>query len=164
MDPREREAKEAKQRQTQALLDRAYDRVVSSQLSKLSAQKTYTQDDEEAYKARIAADREKATNKKRKALSAEHEELARTTGLSGHVVALMAGDDDDDDDDHDDDGRARDSSRKRKKKKKSSSSSAKKLVEANQLLSHTRTCYRVRRGLRHMHRSLEIYSYTENME
>ena len=43
MDPREREAREAKQRQNKELLDRAYDRVVSSQLSKLSAKKTYTE-------------------------------------------------------------------------------------------------------------------------
>lgn len=91
MDPREREAKEAKQRQTRELLDRAYDRVVSTQLSKLSSKKTYTDDDEKAYRQTIASDREKAANKKRKALSAEHEQLARTTGLSGHVVALMAG-------------------------------------------------------------------------
>lgn len=43
MDPREREAREAKQRQNKELLDRAYERVVSSQLSKLSAKKTYTE-------------------------------------------------------------------------------------------------------------------------
>jgi len=43
MDPREREAREAKQRQNKELLDRAYDRVVSTQLSKLSAKKTYTE-------------------------------------------------------------------------------------------------------------------------
>jgi hypothetical protein len=42
MDPREREAKEAMQRQRQKLLDRAYDEVVTKQLEKLGARKTFT--------------------------------------------------------------------------------------------------------------------------
>jgi hypothetical protein len=42
MDPREREAKEAKERQRQQLLDRAYDQVVAKQLEKLGAKKTFT--------------------------------------------------------------------------------------------------------------------------
>ena len=42
MDPREREAKEAKERQRQQLLDRAYDQVVTKQLEKLGARKTFT--------------------------------------------------------------------------------------------------------------------------
>ena len=42
MDPREREAKEAKARQRQQLLDRAYDEVVAKQLEKLNAKKTFT--------------------------------------------------------------------------------------------------------------------------
>lgn len=36
MDPREREAKLKKERERQALLDRAYERVVGSQLDKLN--------------------------------------------------------------------------------------------------------------------------------
>jgi hypothetical protein len=42
MDPREREAKEAKERQRQQLLDRAYDQVVAKQLEKLGSKKTFT--------------------------------------------------------------------------------------------------------------------------
>lgn len=42
MDPREREAREAKERQKQELLNRAYDRVISAQLSKISSKKTFT--------------------------------------------------------------------------------------------------------------------------
>ena len=42
MDPREREAKQAKARQRQQLLDRAYDEVVAKQLEKLNAKKTFT--------------------------------------------------------------------------------------------------------------------------
>ena len=94
-----------------------------------------SEDDEEAYRQKIAQDRERATNKKRKTISTEHAELARTTGLSGQVVALMAGHDDDDDDDRSDDDRSSSDrkkkskkSRKKKdyKKKKSSSRSSKR--------------------------------------
>lgn len=42
MDPREREKQEEKARERKALLDRAYDRVISSQLSKLASKKTVT--------------------------------------------------------------------------------------------------------------------------
>lgn len=42
MDPREREAKAAKERQRKQLLDRAYDQVVAKQLEKLGAKKTFT--------------------------------------------------------------------------------------------------------------------------
>eukprot|EP00970_Alexandrium_tamarense_P017707 scaffold10795_cov193-Alexandrium_tamarense.AAC.10 len=42
MDPRERDAREKKQKQTRELLDRAYDRVVTAQLEKLSSIKTFT--------------------------------------------------------------------------------------------------------------------------
>ncbi len=42
MDPRERERQEEKARERKALLDRAYDRVISSQLSKLASKKTVT--------------------------------------------------------------------------------------------------------------------------
>ena len=125
-DPRTREAKEAKQRQKQELLDRVYNRVVSSQLSKLSAKKTYTEDDEEKYKQKLILDREKASNKKRKALSAEHEELARTTGLSGHVVALMAGKDDASDNGEDDRKKQRKSKKSKSYKKKYKKKDSKK--------------------------------------
>jgi hypothetical protein len=42
MDPREREAKQKKEQERQALLDRAYDRVIGSQLDKLSKKKETT--------------------------------------------------------------------------------------------------------------------------
>ena len=42
MDPREREAKFKKEEERQALLNRAYDRVVGSQLEKLSKKKHTT--------------------------------------------------------------------------------------------------------------------------
>ena len=42
MDPREREAREAKERQRKQLLDRAYDQVVAKQLEKLGSKKTFT--------------------------------------------------------------------------------------------------------------------------
>ena len=42
MDPRELEKQEEKARERKALLDRAYDRVISSQLSKLASKKTVT--------------------------------------------------------------------------------------------------------------------------
>lgn len=42
IDPREREAKEAKERQRRELLDRAYDQVVAKQLEKIGAKKTFT--------------------------------------------------------------------------------------------------------------------------
>ena len=42
MDPRERERQEEKARERKALLDRAYDRVVASQLQKLASKKTIT--------------------------------------------------------------------------------------------------------------------------
>mmetsp|Transcript_35632 Transcript_35632/g.85039 ORF Transcript_35632/g.85039 Transcript_35632/m.85039 type:complete len:197 (-) Transcript_35632:104-694(-) len=114
MDPREREAREAQQRKRQGLLDRAYERVVGNQLSKLASQKTYTEDDNEAYRRKLEKDREKAAGRKRKAMSAEHEELARTTGLRGDVVALMA----DDSDGEDSVSRSRKRSKSKKHKKK----------------------------------------------
>merc|ERR1740124_260889 len=61
--------------------------------------------EEEDYKLTLANQRDAITSQKRKTISAEHDHLARTTGLSGQVVALMSGVvDDDDDHDHDDDG------------------------------------------------------------
>ena len=112
MDPRERDERKFKQRHTQALLDKAYDEIVSSQLERLKSKKSYTENDEDAYRLKLEADRDRAAKKRRKVMSAEHEELARTTGLSGHVVALMAsGDHDNSDSD--------DASRKRHHKRKS---------------------------------------------
>ena len=112
MDPRERDERKSKQRHTQALLDKAYDEIVSSQLERLKSKKTYTENDEDAYRLKLEADRDRAAKKRQKVMSAEHEELARTTGLSGHVVALMAsGDHDNSDND--------DASRKRHHKRKS---------------------------------------------
>jgi hypothetical protein len=112
MDPRECDERKFKQRHTQALLDKAYDEIVSSQLERLKSKKSYTENDEDAYRLILEADRDCAAKKRRKVMSAEHEELARTTGLSGHVVALMAsGDHDNSDSD--------DASRKRHHKKKS---------------------------------------------
>ena len=73
------------------------------------------EDDEEAYRKKIASDREKAARKKRKTISAEQAELARSTGLSGQVVALMAGHDDGSDDE-DDATNSDDDGKKRKKK------------------------------------------------
>lgn len=109
MDPRQREERNAKQRHTQALLDKAYGEIISSQLERLSSKKSYTENDEDAYRLSLAADREQATKKRRKIISVEHEELARTTGLSGHVVALMVAGNHDDSD----------ASRKRHHKRKS---------------------------------------------
>lgn len=127
MDPRDREAREAIEQRKKELLDRAYDRVVLPQLNKISSQKTYTEDDEEAYRQQNASDREKAVNRKRKALTAEHEELARTTGLSGHVVALMAsGGQEDGDDDSSGNDRDRKHSKKKKKSKKKHKKKGKK--------------------------------------
>lgn len=77
---------------------------------------TISEDDEEAYRRKMALDREKATSRKRKAISAEHAELARTTGLSGQVVALMAGHDDGDSDG--DGSKSSNEDRRRRKKKK----------------------------------------------
>mmetsp|Transcript_20258 Transcript_20258/g.58132 ORF Transcript_20258/g.58132 Transcript_20258/m.58132 type:complete len:418 (+) Transcript_20258:28-1281(+) len=128
MDPRGK-AQEKKQQQ-QALLDRAFDRLVGSQLSALQAKgsKTLTEEDEERYRATLAAEREAAAKKKRKVLSAEHAELARTTGLSGQVVAMMAqasgGDDSVDADDAD--GRVDRKSSSKKRSKKNSRSSSRK--------------------------------------
>ena len=82
MDPRERDKRKFKQRHTQALLDKAYDEIVSSQLERLKSKKSYTENDEDAYRLELEADRDRAAKKRRKVMSAEHEELARTTGLS----------------------------------------------------------------------------------
>ena len=75
--------------------------------------------DEEDYRQSLALEREAASSKKRKSISAQHAQLARETGLSGQVVALMAGrrDSDDDDNSKSEDSRS-DTSRRRKKKRK----------------------------------------------
>ena len=127
MDPRDRAAAKEKKEQTKALLDRAFDKLVGSQVSALKSakSKSHTEEDEERYRATLAAEREAASNRKRKALSAEHEELARTTGLSGQVVALMAkgGGGDEGSSKSDDGDRRRSSSKKRDRKSRGKKSS-----------------------------------------
>jgi len=123
-------AQEKKQHQ-QALLDRAFDRLVGSQLTALQAKgsKTLTEEDEERYRATLAAEREAAEKKKRKVLSAEHAELARTTGLSGQVVAMMAKAgtrSDDSGDEHGGGGKGDRKSSSKKRSKKSSRGSSRK--------------------------------------
>ena len=102
MDPRDGAAKDAKAAKTKALLDKAYDSLVTSQLSKIDGSdkkrrkvrakitEGMLEDDEELYRQTMALEREAELGRERKTLSKEHEELARTTGLSGQVVALMA--------------------------------------------------------------------------
>lgn len=115
-------AQEKKQQQ-QALLDRAFDRLVGSQLSALQAKgsKKLTEEDEARYRATLAAEREAAEKKKRKVLSAEHAELARA-GLSGQVVAMMAQAGEGGEDDADGRGDRKSSSKKGSKKSKRGSS------------------------------------------
>jgi hypothetical protein len=117
MDPRDRDAKLAKAKEKQALLDRAFDRIIGSQLKKISSIKQISGQDEENYRKSLEDERVKASKRKRKTLSKEHEELARTTGLSGQVVALMTKEEFDDDDD-DDDSRDFKKAKKKKKRKK----------------------------------------------
>ena len=115
-------AQEKKQQQ-QALLDRAFDRLVGSQLSALQAKgsKKLTEEDEARYRATLAAEREAAEKKKRKVLSAEHAELSRA-GLSGQVVAMMAQAGEGGEDDADGRGDRKSPSKKRSKKSKRGSS------------------------------------------
>lgn len=118
MDPRERDAKHIKEKERQELLNRAYQRVVGSKLEQLSKKKVTTDQDEEDYRQSLALEREAATSKKRKSISAQHAQLARETGLSGQVVALMAGRDDSDDEDDSDSERSKKRKKKKKKRKK----------------------------------------------
>ena len=93
MDPREREKLEQKEAEKRALLDRAFHRVIGSQLEKLQSKTSTTTQEEDVYKQRLEHEREKALKKKpKRTLTKEQEELARSTGLSGHVVALMGKD------------------------------------------------------------------------
>jgi len=112
-----------KRQQQQGLLDRAFDRLVGSQLSALQAKgsKKLTEEDEARYRATLAAEREAAEKKKRKVLSAEHAELARA-GLSGQVVAMMAQAGEGGEDDADGRGDRKSSSKKGSKKSKRGSS------------------------------------------
>ena len=92
MDPRTRDTKLKQDKAQRALLDRAFDRVIGSQLQKLQTSKSSatTNQEEEAYRLRLEQEREAVLKKKpKKTLTKEQEELARSTGLSGHVVALM---------------------------------------------------------------------------
>ena len=120
----DRSKAQEKKEQQKALLDRAFERMVGSQLSALQAKEsqTLTEEDEERYRATLAAEREAAEKKKRKVLSAEAMELARK-GLSGQVVAMMA---EADGEGSDDDDRDRKSSSSKKRSKKSSRSSSRR--------------------------------------
>jgi hypothetical protein len=55
MDPQERDERKSKQRHTQALLDKAYDEIVSSQLERVKSKKTHTKNDEDAYRLKLEA-------------------------------------------------------------------------------------------------------------
>mmetsp|Transcript_13448 Transcript_13448/g.19245 ORF Transcript_13448/g.19245 Transcript_13448/m.19245 type:complete len:205 (+) Transcript_13448:139-753(+) len=117
-----------------ALLDRAFDRIIGSQNQKIAMQKKMEGNDkaEDAYRQALEREREAANNRKRKAISVEHEELARTTGLSGQVVALMARNMPEDDINNNgnsscsDDEVIRKGRKSSKKKKRSKKSDAKK--------------------------------------
>mmetsp|Transcript_2256 Transcript_2256/g.2558 ORF Transcript_2256/g.2558 Transcript_2256/m.2558 type:complete len:329 (-) Transcript_2256:25-1011(-) len=92
IDPRDRDAKLAKQQEKKELLDRAFNRIIGSQLSKISSHRTTNAADEDEYRYNLEQERELASKRKRKKfLSKEHQELSKSTGLSAQVVALMAG-------------------------------------------------------------------------
>jgi hypothetical protein len=92
LDPRTQQAKHKEQIEKKALLDRAFDRIIGSQLHKIKAANNNdpTEQDETKYQETLERERAAASQRKAKKLSKEHAELARTTGLSGQVVALMA--------------------------------------------------------------------------
>jgi hypothetical protein len=91
LDPRTQQAKHKEQIEKKALLDRAFDRIIGSQLHKIkAANHAPTEQDETTYQETLERERAAASQRKTKKLSKEHAELARTTGLSGQVVALMA--------------------------------------------------------------------------
>jgi hypothetical protein len=91
LDPRTQQAKHKEQIEKKALLDRAFDRIIGSQLHKIkAANNAPTEQDETTYQETLERERAAASQRKTKKLSKEHAELARTTGLSGQVVALMA--------------------------------------------------------------------------
>ena len=71
-------------------MDRAFDRMIGTQLAKISDKRSHTEEDDVIYRKMLEKERDAASKRKRKTLSRDHEELARSTGLSGQVVALMA--------------------------------------------------------------------------
>ena len=91
LDPRAQQANQKQDITKKGLLDRAFDRIIGSQLDKIKAAKIPTEQEDELYQQTLERERTAASKRKSKKLSKEHEELARTTGLSGQVVALMAG-------------------------------------------------------------------------
>jgi cobalamin biosynthesis protein CobT len=120
-------AAKVREEQKQALLGRAFDRVIASQLAKVKAPgPSKTVQSEEDFKAGLAAEREKAEKKGGKKMSARALELSRQ-GLSGAVVQMMLkeeglGDgasDSDSDSDSDGSGNSSRDKKKRKKEKKS---------------------------------------------
>jgi hypothetical protein len=90
LDPRLQQAKQREDFDKQALLDRAFNRIIGSQLDKIKAANNHTptEHDEAVYQQKL--EQQRKTQRKTKKLTKEHEDMARTTGLSGQVVALMA--------------------------------------------------------------------------
>ncbi|GMH96775.1 hypothetical protein TrVE_jg14055 [Triparma verrucosa] len=80
----------AKAEQNRALQNRAFDRVIASQLSKIKAAAPKKKvDTDEEFKIKLALEREEAEKRGGKKLSKEHMKLAAETGLSGHTIMLM---------------------------------------------------------------------------
>eukprot|EP00978_Attheya_sp_CCMP212_P037237 scaffold174129_cov28-Attheya_sp.AAC.1 len=136
MDPRERDAKHAKEQQKRELLDRAFERVIGSQLTKLAGKRTVHASEEELYKQTLALEREKAQTRKPKKLSEHerHQTLAfSATGLSGQVVALMARTthSDNDDSDNNDSDNSDEDEKKRKRRRHSKKKKSKRRDESS---------------------------------
>jgi hypothetical protein len=89
MDPRDHQVKAGRQRQKQALLDKAYDQLIESQLKVIAEKKTTTDKDEERYKEELAKARElalasNASKRKRREDSATStDDGIHASGLSG---------------------------------------------------------------------------------
>jgi len=90
LEPTEDAVKGNREQKRGTLLDRAFDSMIGSQLSKIEGKREHTREDDERYRTMMEKEREAAVRKKRKHISKEQEELARSTGLSGQVVALMS--------------------------------------------------------------------------
>jgi len=95
-DPREIERKKKLTAIGSDLMNSAYDRLIGSQLGKVKGGKVAEKSREEMeqeYKRGLEEGREMAIGgeKKGKGLSEEHLEMARKTGLSGAVIAVMMG-------------------------------------------------------------------------
>ena len=128
MNQRQNDTRNEKTKKNQALLDRAFERVIGSRLEKLSSMEKpkLSGREEELYRQSLAKDRESKSQKKRKTLSAEHVKLAGETGLSGQVVALMIGKGEYSSDDQDNDSNSVKRKRTKRKSKKSSKSEEKR--------------------------------------